>query len=156
MNTGKSLREPASECKRPETVAKIYIPTGQFHSIGTILCAERWCCLSSLLGYWAQSWTGRHSDAGYSNGSIIPGSWYAFGQLQKDDRLSQPQLVCRAGFEHRTRGSQARPSICPSVCPDHTLCRALVLPKQSPGLLYRILDGSPLRHSILSSWYSFC
>ena len=30
--------------------------------IGTILCAERWCCLSSLLGYWAQSWTGRHSD----------------------------------------------------------------------------------------------
>ena len=27
--------------------------------IGAILCAERWCCLSSLLGYWAQSWTGR-------------------------------------------------------------------------------------------------
>ena len=34
-------------------------------SIVTILCAERWCCLSSLLGYWAQSWTGRHSDTGY-------------------------------------------------------------------------------------------
>ena len=33
-------------------------------SIGTILCAECWCCLSSLLGYWAQSWTGRHSDTG--------------------------------------------------------------------------------------------
>ena len=33
--------------------------------IGTILCAERWCCLSSLLGYWAQSWTGRHSDTVY-------------------------------------------------------------------------------------------
>ena len=30
---------------------------------------------SSLLGYWAQSWTGHHSDAGYSNGSIIPASW---------------------------------------------------------------------------------
>ena len=29
---------------------------------GTILCAEHLCCLSSLLGYWAQSWTGRHSD----------------------------------------------------------------------------------------------
>ena len=30
--------------------------------IGTIHCAERWCCFSSLLGYWAQSWMGRHSD----------------------------------------------------------------------------------------------
>ena len=38
----------------------------QIHpSIGTILCAERWCCLSSLLDSWAQSWTGRHSNAGY-------------------------------------------------------------------------------------------
>ena len=35
------------------------------HSIGTILCGERWCCLSSLLRYWAQSWMGRHSDTGY-------------------------------------------------------------------------------------------
>ena len=33
--------------------------------IGTILCAEHWCCLSSLLGYWTQSWTGRHSVTGY-------------------------------------------------------------------------------------------
>ena len=33
--------------------------------IGTILCAEHWCCLSSLLGYWAQSWTGRHSNTVY-------------------------------------------------------------------------------------------
>ena len=33
--------------------------------IGTILCAEHWCCSSSLLGYWTQSWTGHHSDAGY-------------------------------------------------------------------------------------------
>ena len=33
--------------------------------IRTILCAERWCCLSSLLGYWTQSWTGRHSDTVY-------------------------------------------------------------------------------------------
>uniref|UniRef100_A0A8C4Q2C8 Armadillo like helical domain containing 3 n=1 Tax=Eptatretus burgeri TaxID=7764 RepID=A0A8C4Q2C8_EPTBU len=29
------------------------------------LWAERWCCLSSLLGYWAESWTGRHSDTAY-------------------------------------------------------------------------------------------
>ena len=37
-----------------------------FHpSIGTILCAECLCCLSSLLGYWAQSWTGHHSNTGY-------------------------------------------------------------------------------------------
>ena len=35
--------------------------------IGTILCAERWCCLSNLLGYFAQSWTGRHSDTGYQH-----------------------------------------------------------------------------------------
>ena len=35
--------------------------------IGTILCAECWCCLSSLLGYWAQSWMGRHSDTVYQH-----------------------------------------------------------------------------------------
>jgi len=34
-------------------------------SIGTILCAERWSCLSSLLDYWEQSWTGHHSNTGY-------------------------------------------------------------------------------------------
>ena len=27
----------------------------------------RWCGLSSLLGYWAHSWTGRHSDAVYQH-----------------------------------------------------------------------------------------
>ena len=59
-------------------------------SIGTILCIEHWCLQSSVMGYWAQSWTSRHSDAGYSNGSIIPASWYSFCQPQKDDRLSQP------------------------------------------------------------------
>ena len=37
----------------------------QEFTTGTKLCAERWCCLSSLLGYWTQSWTGRHSDTGY-------------------------------------------------------------------------------------------
>ena len=31
---------------------------------------------------------------------------------------------------------------------DNTLCRALVLLKQSPWLLGTILDGSPLQHSI--------
>jgi len=36
-------------------------------SIGTILWAENWCCLSSLLGCWAQSWTGRHSDTVYQH-----------------------------------------------------------------------------------------
>ena len=35
--------------------------------IGTTLCAGRWCCLSSLLGYWAQSWMGRHSDTVYQH-----------------------------------------------------------------------------------------
>ena len=35
----------------------IYGPWGvrEGEGIGTILCAERWCCLSSLLGYWVQS-----------------------------------------------------------------------------------------------------
>ena len=39
---------------------------------------------------------------------------------------------------------------------DHTLCRASVLPKQSPWLLGTILDGSPLQHRIPASWHSFC
>ena len=38
-----------------------------YPSIGTILCAECWCCLSSLLGWWAQSWMGHHSDIGYQH-----------------------------------------------------------------------------------------
>ena len=36
------------------------------------------------------------------------------------------------------------------------LCRALVLPKQSPWLLDTILDGLPLEHNIPASWHSFC
>ena len=43
-------------------------------SIGNILCAECWCCLSSLLGYWAQSWTDHppwHPDK-----MIWPPSWF--------------------------------------------------------------------------------
>ena len=44
----------------------LILDNGTIHpSIGTILCAERWCCLSSLLGCWAQSWMGHHSDTGY-------------------------------------------------------------------------------------------
>ena len=42
---------------------------------------------------WAQSWTGRHSDTGYSNSSIVPASWYSFCWPRKDDRLNQPHLV---------------------------------------------------------------
>ena len=62
-------------------------------SIGTILSAELWCCRSSLLGSWEQSWMCHHFDAGFSNDSIIPASWYSFCWPRKDDRLSQPHLV---------------------------------------------------------------
>ena len=55
-------------------------------STGTIPCAERWCCLSSLLGYWEQSWMGRHSDR-------IPANWHSFCRPRKDDRQRQPHLV---------------------------------------------------------------
>jgi len=37
----------------------------QEEEILTILCAECWCCWSSLLGYWVQSWTGHHSNTVY-------------------------------------------------------------------------------------------
>ena len=43
-------------------IQKVNCSGGGGEDIGTILCAECWCCLSNLLGYWAQSWTGRHSD----------------------------------------------------------------------------------------------
>ena len=62
-------------------------------SIGTILWTEHRCCWSRLLGYWAQSWMSHHSDAGYSNGLIIPTSWYSFCRPQKDDRPSQLHLL---------------------------------------------------------------
>jgi len=42
-----------------------------------------------------------------------------------------------------------------SIHRDHTLCRALVLPKQSPCQFGTILDGSPLRYRIPASWHSF-
>ena len=44
----------------------------------------------------------------------------------------------------------------PSIHWDHTLCRALVLLKQSPWLLGTTQDRSPLRHRIPASWHSFC
>ena len=76
-------------------------------SIGTIFCAERWCCLSSLLGYWTQSWMGHHSDTVYQEvgthfadlgrmtGRINP-TWYYFNS--------------RVGVELRILGSQAHHS----------------------------------------------
>ena len=68
------------------------------------------CCRISLLGYWAQSWKGHHSNTRYSNGSIIPASWYSFCRPRKDNRLSQPPGVLiqwSTGLELRTLWSQA-------------------------------------------------
>ena len=45
-------------------------------SIGTILCAELWCCQSSLLGYWEQFWTGRYTDA--EDALPVTPSWLNF------------------------------------------------------------------------------
>jgi len=47
----------------PEHAASA-LPT-QVPSIGNLLYTECWCCRSSFLGYWAQPWTGHHSDEGY-------------------------------------------------------------------------------------------
>ena len=80
---------------RPRLSISIYSRGGdsKSKSIRTIHCTERRCCRSTLLGYWAQSWTCRHSAAVYWNGSIIPASWYRFCRPRKDDRQSQPHLV---------------------------------------------------------------
>ena len=91
-------RAPMS-CLREYGLTKMVSTTHKFnivesiHPFGLILCAEHKYCWSSLLSYWAQSWTGHHSNIEYLNGSIIPASWYSFCQPQKDDRLSQPPLV---------------------------------------------------------------
>ena len=77
------LAEPISCCMGGWTD---YHPLGPYST-------EHQCCHSSLLGYWAQSWTRHHSNTAYSNGSIILASWYSFFWPQKYDRLSQPHLV---------------------------------------------------------------
>ena len=46
-------------------------------------------------------------------------------------------------------GSTTHTYIYPSIHWDHTLYRASVLPKQSPGLMGTILEGSSLQHWIL-------
>ena len=62
---------------------------------------------------------------------------------------TQARLLDRGECTHLDRLSH------PSIRWDHTLCRALVLPQQSPSLLGTILDGSPLRQRIPESWHSF-
>ena len=74
-------------------------------SIGTILCAERWCCLISLLGYWTQSRTGRHSDTGYQ----LAGTHFAdLGRMT--GRVNPPWCYfnSQVGFELGTLGCQAQ------------------------------------------------
>ena len=53
-------RCPGSPLLYSQTVLPSIHPSGPY-SVQNVGAA----CLSSLLGYWAQSWTGRHSDKGY-------------------------------------------------------------------------------------------
>ena len=55
---------------RTSAAFTIHLHNEEEEEIGTILCAERCCCFSSLLGCWAQSWTGRHSDTVYQHAGI--------------------------------------------------------------------------------------
>ena len=60
----------AAEQQMKRATAEVNLQT--LHpSIGIVLCRERWCCQSSLLGYWAQSWMGHHSDAGWSESKLV-------------------------------------------------------------------------------------
>ena len=68
-----------------------------------------------------------------------PGPWRVI-----QERLQEEKIGKLLG---RVRGhKKPNERINPSIHWDHTLCKALVLPKQSPWLLGTILDGSPLRH----------
>ena len=106
----------------------------------SILCTEHRCCQSSFWSYWAQSWMGHPSDTGYSNGSIIPASWYLFCPPRKDDRLSRPHLVLikwmvagaqRASCRYLARGGRVqdqkggrqrqRPPTCRRWLSDHPM-----------------------------------
>ena len=70
-----------------------------------------------------------------------PPQWFTSSQIL----LLQGHIACNT-LQNKLRNSKEQ---YPSIHRDHTLYRALVLPKQSPGLLGTILDGSPLRRRIL-------
>uniref|UniRef100_A0A8C4R2R9 RRM domain-containing protein n=1 Tax=Eptatretus burgeri TaxID=7764 RepID=A0A8C4R2R9_EPTBU len=79
------------------------------------------------------------------------------GGKRKFEGIVQPETKRRQVGGQLPWASQpiAQQPLGESIHWDHTLCRVLVLPKQTPWILDTILDGSPLRHRIPASWYSF-
>ena len=82
--TTKTLPRAGHPSKLDDQARRRLIRRGE---IGTILFAECWCCLSSLLSYWVQSWTGRHYKR------RIPASWHSFCPTRKDDMRSVHPLT---------------------------------------------------------------
>uniref|UniRef100_A0A8C4NIG2 Uncharacterized protein n=1 Tax=Eptatretus burgeri TaxID=7764 RepID=A0A8C4NIG2_EPTBU len=63
-----------------------------FEVIAVCWLYEHWCCLSSLLGYWTQSWTGRHSATVYQHAS--PAARPLMGTQLSDTGLDIGSLEC--------------------------------------------------------------
>ena len=76
--------------------------------------------------------------------------------LSKDACLRSKRTFLNTKGNSHLKKKWGEENCIPSIHWDHTLCRVLVLPKQSTWLFDTILDRSPLRHRIPASWHSFC
>jgi len=89
------------------------------------------------------------SDAMYAMKSTL--------HAMSDTMYAMSTMHALSGTMHAMMSTKyAMSGIMYAIHRDHTLCRAFVLPKESPWLLDTILDGSPLRHRITARWHSFC